>query len=140
MEKRQDFGVIWSESINFDYLRHQAKFWTVLLSKISYPAVQLLQQLKSEVYQQSKLVVNALVVSAAHRSLFSQYPLINYSGFYFFRLDSKHIFDCFLEVAKPVDEDSDAFILQSYPSNYKEKDGDKFKVVPKFTFPCKLEV
>ena len=57
-----------------------------------------------------------------------------------FRLDSKHIFDCFLEVAKPVDEDSEPFILQSYPANYKDKDSDKFKVVPKFTFPCKLEV
>ena len=68
-------------------------------------------------------------------------PLNKLSWFLlFFRLDSKHIFDCFLEVAKPVDEDSDAFILQSYPSNYKEKDGDKYKVVPKFTFPCKLEV
>ena len=22
VEKREDFGVIWSESINFDYLRH----------------------------------------------------------------------------------------------------------------------
>ena len=45
-KKREDYGVPLSESINFDYLRHYAKFKIVLLSKISNPALQLQQELK----------------------------------------------------------------------------------------------
>lgn len=58
----------------------------------------------------------------------------------FSRLDAKQIFECFLEVAKPNSEDDSAFILQSYPLNYKDREQDKLAAVPKFTFPCQLEV
>ena len=58
----------------------------------------------------------------------------------FSRRDAKHIFDCFLEVAKPFGDDQEPFILQSYPSQYKDREADKIKLVPHFTFPCTLDM
>jgi len=55
------------------------------------------------------------------------------------KLDSEHIFECFLELVK-TDEDSEPSVLKSYPEDYKETNNGKFKLVPEFTFPCKLEV
>jgi len=48
----------------------------------------------------------------------------------------KHVFDCFLEVVGPQGEASQPWILQSFPPSYKEKEADKLKSVPQFTFPC----
>ena len=60
--------------------------------------------------------------------------------FVFDRRDVKHIFDCFLEVAKPVSNDADPFILQTFPTDYKNKEADKLQQVPLFTFPCPLDM
>jgi len=48
----------------------------------------------------------------------------------------KHVFDCFLEIAGPQGEGSQPWILQSFPPSYKDKETDKLKSVPQFTFPC----
>eukprot|EP00090_Calanus_glacialis_P005714 TRINITY_DN14425_c0_g1_i1.p1 TRINITY_DN14425_c0_g1~~TRINITY_DN14425_c0_g1_i1.p1 ORF type:complete len:818 (-),score=285.09 TRINITY_DN14425_c0_g1_i1:169-2622(-) len=48
----------------------------------------------------------------------------------------KHVFDCFLEVVGPQGEGSQPWILQSFPPSYKDKETDKLKSVPQFTFPC----
>lgn len=56
------------------------------------------------------------------------------------RRDAKHIFEGFLEVANPDVDGQDPFILQSFPANFKDKEADKLKMVPHFTFPCKLDI
>ena len=59
-----------------------------------------------------------------------------------FRKNSKHVFDCFLEVVGPSDPlnqpkgQKDPWILQSYPPTFKDKEADKLKSVPHFVFPC----
>jgi len=48
----------------------------------------------------------------------------------------KHVFDCFLEVVGPQGEGTQPWILQSFPPTYKDKEADRLKSVPQFTFPC----
>jgi len=48
----------------------------------------------------------------------------------------KHVFDCFLEIVGPQGEASQPWILQSYPLAYKDKEVERLKSVPHFTFPC----
>jgi len=51
-----------------------------------------------------------------------------------------HIFDCFLEVVRPQENVSKPWIIQSYPSNYKDSSDERLKSVPQFTFPCYINV
>ncbi|KAK0089989.1 hypothetical protein PV325_004122 [Microctonus aethiopoides] len=52
------------------------------------------------------------------------------------RENVKHLFECFCEVAAPVDE-KPAWILQRYPESY--ADEELLKSVPKFVYPCEFE-
>ena len=73
------------------------------------------------------------------------------------RKDNKHLFDYFLEVVQPrswenfqdrklstssssqqspTNGKDDPWILQTYPSNYSEKNDEKLKAVPSFVYPC----
>jgi len=54
----------------------------------------------------------------------------------------KHVFECFLEVAGPQSDSqvSQPWILQSYPPSYKDKEVDRLKSVPQFTFPCPINI
>ena len=48
-----------------------------------------------------------------------------------------HVFEVFLEVAASRNGVSeDPFVLQMYPTTYKEK--GKLKEVPRFVFPCNM--
>ena len=56
----------------------------------------------------------------------------------------KVLFDCFLEVVAPTtsnigEEEKPAWILQTFPPDYKDKEEDKLKSVPQFVFPCKTD-
>lgn len=53
-----------------------------------------------------------------------------------YRENVKHLFECFCEVAAPVDE-KPAWILQRYPESY--ADEELLKSVPKFVYPCEFE-
>lgn len=48
----------------------------------------------------------------------------------------KHFFECFCEVVPPT-PDKEAWIIQQYPSRY--KDEEVLKTVPKFAYPYKFE-
>ena len=52
----------------------------------------------------------------------------------------KHIFECFLEVVRPQEHQEKPWILQSYPTTYKDSDDERLKSVPQFTFPCTTQV
>jgi len=52
----------------------------------------------------------------------------------------KHVFDCFLEIVGPQGEASQPWILQSFPPSYKDKEADRLKSVPQFTFPCPTSI
>merc|ERR1719309_956000 len=56
------------------------------------------------------------------------------------RTDAKHVFDCFLEIVAPQTENEQPWILQSFPVNYKEKEAERLRAVPQFTFPCPTHV
>jgi len=56
------------------------------------------------------------------------------------RTDAKHVFDCFLEIVAPQSEKDQPWILQSYPANYKDKEAERLRSVPQFTFPCPTNV
>jgi len=56
------------------------------------------------------------------------------------RTDAKHVFDCFLEIVAPQSEKDQPWILQSYPANYKDKEAERLRSVPQFTFPCPTTV
>ena len=48
----------------------------------------------------------------------------------------KRIFECFLEVVRPQDNSSKPWIIQSFPTAFKDSQDDRLKSVPQFTFPC----
>ena len=48
----------------------------------------------------------------------------------------KRIFECFLEVVRPQDNSSQPWIIQSFPTAFKDSQDDRLKSVPQFTFPC----
>lgn len=52
----------------------------------------------------------------------------------------KNIFDCFLEVVRPQDTTSQPWIIQSFPTAFKDSDDERLKSVPQFTFPCYTQV
>ena len=73
------------------------------------------------------------------------------------RKDNKHLFDCFLEIVQPrswgishdikfpisssphqspTNDKDNAWILQTYPTNYMDKNDQKLKDVPSFVYPC----
>ena len=54
----------------------------------------------------------------------------------------KNIYECFLEVVRPQGQSPETkpWILQSYPSNYKDSNDERLKSVPQFTFPCYVQV
>jgi len=54
--------------------------------------------------------------------------------------DAKHVFDCFLEVVAPQGEADQPWILQSFPVSYKDKEAERLRSVPQFTFPCPTHV
>jgi len=56
------------------------------------------------------------------------------------RANVQQIFDCFLEVVPSQAENGQPWVLQTYPANYKEKEQEKLKSVPQFTFPCKCHI
>jgi hypothetical protein len=57
----------------------------------------------------------------------------------FDRLNPKHVFDCFCEVAGPVagDPTGKPWVLQKYPENY--SDEEVLKSLPDFVFPCEFD-
>ena len=52
----------------------------------------------------------------------------------------KHVFECFLEVVRPESEATQPWVIQSFPPDYKDREAEKIKSVPQFTFPCRTKV
>lgn len=52
----------------------------------------------------------------------------------------KLIFECFLEVVRPQDISSKPWIIQSFPTAFKDSEDERLKSVPQFTFPCYTNV